>query len=81
MKEIAVCSRHYMDNRCDPATRIPAMQETCSMWERCMRRDPSVVARCARRSTAAACRLRALTAALQRADIGRDHRRHSQQLH
>lgn len=45
LSEIAICSRDYVENRCSPDTRIPAMQKTCEMWRRCMERDPTLVAR------------------------------------
>ena len=43
--EIATCEMHFRDNRCDRATRVPAMESACSNWEACMKRDPSRVAR------------------------------------
>jgi hypothetical protein len=45
MNEMAACSKNYVENRCDPATRIPAIRASCDLWERCMNRDPAVVAR------------------------------------
>eukprot|EP01006_Ploeotia_vitrea_P034882 TRINITY_DN65816_c5_g2_i1.p1 TRINITY_DN65816_c5_g2~~TRINITY_DN65816_c5_g2_i1.p1 ORF type:complete len:489 (-),score=164.31 TRINITY_DN65816_c5_g2_i1:56-1390(-) len=45
VKDIALCAREYRENKCDPATRLPAMQKECDAWERCMERDPSAVAR------------------------------------
>eukprot|EP00128_Syssomonas_multiformis_P012120 Colp12_sorted_trinity150504_noHs@4151 len=45
MKEIAMCSKSYKENRCAPEERIPAMELTCSNWEKCMLRDPRVVGR------------------------------------
>jgi hypothetical protein len=43
--EMAVCARHYRENRCDPSTRVPAVDKACRGWETCMNRDPSVVSR------------------------------------
>jgi hypothetical protein len=45
MMEIATCARNYEDNRCNRATRVPAMENACSNWEACMQRDPKKVAR------------------------------------
>eukprot|EP01137_Pigoraptor_chileana_P020883 Opistho-2@83813 len=45
MKEILLCSKNYADNRCTPPDRIPAMEELCMQWEKCMNRDPKVVGR------------------------------------
>ncbi|GAA6024057.1 hypothetical protein JCM11491_001617 [Sporobolomyces phaffii] len=41
--EMLQCARAYVDNRCEPATRIPAMERRCSEWEECMNRDVVVV--------------------------------------
>eukprot|EP00455_Lapot_gusevi_P056613 TRINITY_DN9447_c0_g1_i1.p1 TRINITY_DN9447_c0_g1~~TRINITY_DN9447_c0_g1_i1.p1 ORF type:complete len:225 (-),score=48.19 TRINITY_DN9447_c0_g1_i1:19-693(-) len=45
MNEISLCRKNYLENRCQPETRVPAMALTCTVWESCMNRDPSVVAR------------------------------------
>ena len=45
MSEIALCSRHYNDNRCAPDQRVPAMEKVCMEWETCMSRDPSTTSR------------------------------------
>lgn len=45
LTEIAQCSKQYLDNRCAPETRVPAMEKSCAIWESCMRRDPSVIGR------------------------------------
>lgn len=45
MAEIAVCAQNYRENRCERATRVPAMETVCSNWESCMQRDPKKVAR------------------------------------
>lgn len=45
MDQIAKCSRDYLENRCDPSTRVPALVSACQAWEECMGRDPHLVAR------------------------------------
>ena len=45
ISEIALCSRHYADNRCSPDQRVPAMEKVCMEWETCMSRDPSATSR------------------------------------
>lgn len=45
MSEIAACSKQYVENRCSPELRVPAMEKVCVQWENCMRKDPSVVSR------------------------------------
>jgi hypothetical protein len=45
MVEIGACAKDYNDNRCAPETRVPAMENICSNWEKCMQRDPKKVAR------------------------------------
>lgn len=45
MEQIAKCSRDYRENRCDPATRVPAVVSACQAWEECMARDPHLVAK------------------------------------
>lgn len=45
MEQIAKCSRDYRENRCDPATRVPALISACQAWEECMGRDPHLVAK------------------------------------
>jgi hypothetical protein len=45
MEQIAKCSRDYRENRCDPATRVPALVSACQAWEECMARDPHLVAK------------------------------------
>jgi hypothetical protein len=42
---MAVCSKEYLENRCAPNTRVPAMEKACVAWEKCMNRDPTVVGR------------------------------------
>lgn len=38
-----MCAKAYVDNRCEPATRIPAMERKCSGWEECMGREVVVI--------------------------------------
>lgn len=45
LSEISVCSKDYLENRCSPDQRVPAMQMACQAWERCMERDPAKVGR------------------------------------
>ncbi|GAA6002388.1 hypothetical protein JCM10207_001094 [Rhodosporidiobolus poonsookiae] len=41
--EIIQCAKAYVDNRCAPETRIPAMESRCAGWEECMNREVVVV--------------------------------------
>jgi hypothetical protein len=43
--EISLCAKNYRENRCDPDTRVPAMETACGNWETCMNRDPKKLAR------------------------------------
>jgi hypothetical protein len=45
LADMAVCAKSYSENRCDHATRVPAMETVCNAWEKCMQRDPKVVGR------------------------------------
>ncbi|KAJ2616341.1 hypothetical protein H4S08_000835 [Coemansia sp. RSA 1365] len=45
LHEIAACSKQYLDNRCDPLMRVPAMEQACQAWDNCMHRDPTKVGR------------------------------------
>ncbi|XP_063932575.1 uncharacterized protein LOC135144468 isoform X2 [Zophobas morio] len=45
MDEISDCLRHYRANRCNVEDRLPGLQQACTEWERCMNRDPGIVAR------------------------------------
>lgn len=45
MTEISQCAKQYVENRCSPELRVPAMEKACTSWENCMKRDPSVVGR------------------------------------
>lgn len=43
--EMNMCARSYVENRCAPDMRVPAMEAACSRWEKCMSRDSSQVGR------------------------------------
>lgn len=43
MHKISECQTSYLTNRCDPDTRIPAMQSLCTEWEKCMAKDPKEI--------------------------------------
>lgn len=45
LAEMAECSKQYLRNNCMPGRRVPALENTCISWERCMNRDPTVVGR------------------------------------
>lgn len=45
VREMAVCAREYARNECDPAIRVPALEQRCLAWERCMHQDPKAVGR------------------------------------
>jgi hypothetical protein len=45
MVEIAQCAKNYRENRCEPDTRVPAMEMACGNWETCISRDPQKLAR------------------------------------
>lgn len=45
LNEIAQCSNEYIRNNCMPGRRVPALEKTCSNWEKCMNQDPAVVGR------------------------------------
>ncbi|KAK5674477.1 hypothetical protein LTS10_012865 [Elasticomyces elasticus] len=45
LAEMAGCARDYTANRCDPLTRVPAMEVVCEEWRRCMSRDARQVGR------------------------------------
>lgn len=45
LAEMAACAHQFVENRCDRATRVPAMESVCDSWERCMNKDPSSVGR------------------------------------
>lgn len=43
LAEMAVCAQQYTANRCEPATRVPLMEQICSGLEKCMQQDPKNV--------------------------------------
>lgn len=43
--EMAECSQKFVENRCAPGTRVPALEMRCLEWERCMSQDPEEVGR------------------------------------
>lgn len=43
--EIAKCNQDYLENRCAPETRLPALQSVCHAWEICMDRNPASVSK------------------------------------
>ncbi|PWW77585.1 hypothetical protein C7212DRAFT_277586 [Tuber magnatum] len=45
VQEMSQCAKEYVDNRCDPNMRVPAMEIRCAAWERCMNRDPTQIGR------------------------------------
>lgn len=45
LAEMSLCQRRYLENRCAPGMRVPAMEASCGHWEKCMTRDPAQVGR------------------------------------
>lgn len=45
MEKISLCARHYSENRCDPPSRVPALEKACTDWEVCMNQDSRIVDR------------------------------------
>lgn len=45
LTEMAICAREFKENRCERGTRVPAMENVCNSWEKCMARDPYKVGR------------------------------------
>ncbi|KAI5778947.1 Di-sulfide bridge nucleocytoplasmic transport domain-containing protein [Geopyxis carbonaria] len=45
VQHMASCSKSYIENRCAPDIRVPAMEIQCSAWEMCMNRDPEKIGR------------------------------------
>ena len=37
--DILRCAKAYVDNRCEPSTRLPVLEKKCSEWEDCMARE------------------------------------------
>ncbi|KAI9893757.1 MAG: hypothetical protein M1814_005973 [Vezdaea aestivalis] len=42
---MAVCAKHFAQNKCDAVNRVPALEEKCEEWSRCMNLDPRAVNR------------------------------------
>lgn len=45
LTEMASCAQNYRENKCDPRTRMPALESVCTNWEKCMNQDPEAVGR------------------------------------
>jgi hypothetical protein len=45
VQQMAGCSKSYIENRCAPDIRVPAMEIQCNAWETCMNRDPEKIGR------------------------------------
>ncbi|KAJ1607815.1 hypothetical protein OJ253_2163 [Cryptosporidium canis] len=45
LDEMSLCSKHYVENKCQPEYRVPAMESKCTEWERCMSQNPTIIAR------------------------------------
>ena len=45
MAEMASCMHNYHANKCERASRVPAMEADCNAWAKCMERDPLKVGR------------------------------------
>lgn len=46
LQEISVCSREYYRNKCSTEngnTRVPALEKACTVWAKCMNRDPQLI--------------------------------------
>jgi hypothetical protein len=43
LNEIAQCSKQYLENRCHPNERVPAIDKACNSWYQCMNRDPTEI--------------------------------------
>ena len=43
LSEMAICGKHYIDNRCAPGMRAPALKDLCEEWDMCMHQDPDAV--------------------------------------
>lgn len=41
--EILACKRSYYENSCEPSVRVPALDDLCSHWEKCMLRNPYAI--------------------------------------
>lgn len=45
MAESAQCLHSWNSNKCDRATRVPALEKVCEGWEACMNRDATKIGR------------------------------------
>ncbi|MCJ1379332.1 hypothetical protein MMC17_002433 [Xylographa soralifera] len=45
LSDVASCSSHFHNNRCDMENRVPAMEPLCENWARCMARAPGSIGR------------------------------------
>lgn len=46
IQEISLCSREYYRNKCsieDGHKRVPALEKACTVWSKCMNRDPQLI--------------------------------------
>jgi hypothetical protein len=43
--QMTECSKQYLQNRCAPDIRVPAIEHQCQEWERCMNQDPKKIGR------------------------------------
>ena len=54
MSDVATCSSHFHNNRCDMENRVPAMEPLCENWAHCMARAPDSIGRAKISATALA---------------------------
>ncbi|CAK7893500.1 hypothetical protein CAAN3_01S14840 [[Candida] anglica] len=45
IEEIKHCTREYNRNNCSPDIRAPVLEKSCTMWKKCMDRDPQKIGR------------------------------------
>lgn len=45
LEEISTCTREYYRNKCSPDKRAPILEQSCNNWQKCMNRDPQLLAR------------------------------------
>jgi len=43
LEKTSRCSRSYVENRCAPGERVPALDSSCREWEACMSQDTGIV--------------------------------------
>ncbi|KAJ3370830.1 hypothetical protein GGF31_003858 [Allomyces arbusculus] len=68
--KIDECARQYVTNRCDPATRVPAVNAFCLDLEKCMQADPTRVPATALSAAAVAELIDAFVAKLSYKSLG-----------